>query len=215
MCAAWRRGASSAPAPPLAPSSDWEDANAGGWSNDPSGIAAPGAEAAAEAAAATVTDPGTGEVDIGDVEEVSRPAAAARPAAQPPAAAPAQAAAPVAKAARKERAYPTQKRAPGTLPAAHRFDDAILLRESVPASWAPAAEPRPEAAQSSGFFDYQGGLPRPAQPPRPELDPSQRVAPAPAPGRPRARPAVAVAYAASTSEMTAQVALPEGESEEW
>lgn len=94
------------------------------------------------------------------------PAAAARPA--PPAAA---------------RPSPPQ-RPPGTLPAMHTFDHGILTRPSTSAGWAPEVVARPEPAQSSGLFDYQGGLPRPASPPRPEMADEQRVAAAPSPAAP-------------------------------
>ncbi|MDQ3035690.1 MAG: hypothetical protein M3Y87_25010, partial [Myxococcota bacterium] len=51
----------------------------------------------------------------------------------------------------------------------------------------PEAAMRPDPAQSSGYFDYQGGVPRPATPPRPDIDESQRVQAAPRPGAPWAR----------------------------
>lgn len=67
----------------------------------------------------------------------------------------------------------------GGIPAMHVFDEGILLRATLPASFTPGAVPRPSAAQSSGLFDYQGNLPRPAEPPRPAMDENLRVAPAP------------------------------------
>jgi hypothetical protein len=89
-----------------------------------------------------------------------------------------------AAAAAKRPGVPGQPRA---LPSPHSFDDAILTRPTLPAAWSPEPEARPDAATSSGHFDYgRGGLPKPARPPRPELAPEQRVAPAPAPGRPAA-----------------------------
>ncbi|MBN8617007.1 MAG: hypothetical protein J0L92_40880 [Deltaproteobacteria bacterium] len=60
----------------------------------------------------------------------------------------------------------------------------MLTRPSSSAAWSPEVTPRPEPAQSSGLFDYQGGLPRPAAPPHPELAEDQRVAAAPTPTAP-------------------------------
>ena len=78
--------------------------------------------------------------------------------------------------------------APRALPSPHTFDDAILTRPTLPAAWSPAPEPRPEAATSSGLFDYgRSGLPKPARPPRPELPPESRVGAAPSPSRPGRR----------------------------
>lgn len=114
---------------------------------------------------ASAFDPGTGEVDVGDLEEMR--AVAPKPAARPPTA-----------------PYPTQAREPGTLPSPHSFNGVALTRASLPAAWAPEPALRPEAAQSSGFFDYERGIPRPASPPRPELDASLRVQGAPRPGAP-------------------------------
>jgi hypothetical protein len=66
----------------------------------------------------------------------------------------------------------------------HTFDAGVLTRPSSAGGWSPEVTPRPEAAQSSGFFDYEGGLPRPAAPPHPEMPDEQRVAPAPSPTAP-------------------------------
>lgn len=58
----------------------------------------------------------------------------------------------------------------------------VLTRPMAPPTWWPeataAAQPRP----STGWFQYGDALPAPAAPPRPELDPTQRVSPAPRPG---------------------------------
>lgn len=167
-------------------------------------------------------DHGTGEVDVGDIEEMAEPARAA-PVARPPTA-----------------PYPTQAREPGTLPSPHSFNGVALTRASLPATWSPEPALRPEAAQSSGYFDYEGGVPRPAHPPRPELDASQRVQAAPRPGAPWPRrgtgqhavveaeavpsePAPAFEElgiddeALTTGDETAQVEAPAGEPEheEW
>lgn len=77
-----------------------------------------------------------------------------------------------------------QQRALGTLPLMHAFDEGVLTRPSAAATWSPELTPRPEPAQSSGFFDYEGGLPRPAAPPHPEMPEEQRVAAAPSPSAP-------------------------------
>ena len=60
----------------------------------------------------------------------------------------------------------------------------ILVRPSLGAQWLPRPVPRAEPRPSSGMFMYGGGLPIPAVPPRPDLDPSYRVtrAPQPSPG---------------------------------
>lgn len=100
----------------------------------------------------------------------------------PPAAAPA-APAPRAAAAAPARPSPPQ-RPRGGLPLMHTFDQGVLTRPSSAAGWQPEVTPRPEPAQSSGLFDYQGGLPRPAAPPHPELADEQRVAAAPSPSAP-------------------------------
>ena len=78
-------------------------------------------------------------------------------------------------------------RAAGTLPLMHSFEEGVLTRPGLEASWVPAVTPRPEAAQSSGLFEYGGKIPRPASPPRPELTDEQRVAPAPSPSAPWSR----------------------------
>ena len=78
-------------------------------------------------------------------------------------------------------------RAPGTLPLMHSFEEGVLTRPSVDASWVPTVTPRPEAAQSNGLFEYGGKIPRPASPPRPELTEEQRVAAAPSPSAPWSR----------------------------
>lgn len=99
----------------------------------------------------------------------------------PPAPAP-RAAQPAAQPAAARPAPPQRPR--GGLPLMHTFDQGVLTRPSSAAGWQPELTPRPEPAQSSGLFDYQGGLPRPAAPPHPELADEQRVAAAPSPSAP-------------------------------
>lgn len=62
-----------------------------------------------------------------------------------------------------------------------RLADVGLSRPVHAATWWPEPSPRPDPDPSSGAFKYSGALPIPNQPPRPDLDPSQRVAPAPHP----------------------------------
>jgi hypothetical protein len=72
--------------------------------------------------------------------------------------------------------------APGKLPTPHSFASGVLTRPVLAPAWEPAAEIRPEPAQSSGLFDYaSGGLPLPSAPPRPDLPDEARVGHAPAP----------------------------------
>lgn len=70
--------------------------------------------------------------------------------------------------------------------------EGVLTRSSRQPSWWPAVEARPEPAGSSDLFAYGGAVPVPAGPPRPDLDPSYRVAPAPRPSS--EAPAEAPAY---------------------
>ncbi|AKF03289.1 hypothetical protein [Sandaracinus amylolyticus] len=182
-------------------------------------------------------DSGTGEVDVGELAEVAsygdhaaEPTPTPARASQRPPAAPSQR--PPAK--RPPTApYPTRAREPGKLPSPHSFEGRALTRPSLEPVWTPTPAERPDAAQSSGYFDYQGGVPRPAHPPRPEIDASQRVVPAPRPGAPWARAQATVAAAAAAvamsvgepaeaafeeeeeEEVSAQVELPDGEREEW
>ncbi len=60
--------------------------------------------------------------------------------------------------------------------------ETILTRPAYAASWQPEASAAPEPRPSTGHFHYPNGLPVPAAPPRPELDPAYRVPPAPRPG---------------------------------
>jgi len=75
--------------------------------------------------------------------------------------------------------------APGTLPNPHSLAGGVLSRPVLAPVWEPAPQARPDAAASSGFFDYAAGpdgvLPRPSSPPHPELPAEQRVARAPSP----------------------------------
>ncbi|MCB9595916.1 MAG: hypothetical protein H6719_24565 [Sandaracinaceae bacterium] len=76
---------------------------------------------------------------------------------------------------------------PDPLPSPHAVAEA-LTRPVLHASWSPEPLPRPEPSASSGHFQYAmgAGLPQPPEPPRPDLDPSMRVAPAPRAGDPHA-----------------------------
>lgn len=89
-------------------------------------------------------------------------------------------------APRAKPAAPPPARAPrtlavhdGKLPSPHAGDASQLRRPTHPSAWSPEPIERPPAAQSSGLFDYEGGLPRPAAPPRPDIEPDLRVQPAP------------------------------------
>jgi hypothetical protein len=73
--------------------------------------------------------------------------------------------------------------APGQLPSPHAGNGQVLTRRSLDGGWVPIPMERPEPRPSSGLFQYgRGALPQPNDPPRPQLDPSLRVAPAPRPG---------------------------------
>lgn len=91
----------------------------------------------------------------------------AREAGRPPAAPP----------ARRPRVEAVHR---GQLPSPHSADRGALRRPTHPSAWSPEPQERPPAAESNGLFDYEAGLPRPAAPPRPEMDAELRVAPAPA-----------------------------------
>ena len=74
----------------------------------------------------------------------------------------------------------------------------VLHRPSRQQAWFPDAVAELEASASSGLFLYSGGLPIPAEPPRPDLDVSLRIAPAPRPAETSAEgesPAVGAAAA--------------------
>lgn len=131
-------------------------------------VAEPSEVDAADVDAADL-EPGTGEIDVGAIDDAPHArAASVRPAAKAP-----------------KIQYPASApREPGKLPSPHAFNGRALTRASHPAAWSPEPAARPDPAQSSGLFDYQGGVPRPAHPPRPDLDGSQRVQPAPRPGAP-------------------------------
>jgi hypothetical protein len=58
----------------------------------------------------------------------------------------------------------------------------LLTRPARATHWQPAPPRRPTPRPASGMFRYgSAGLPRPARPPRPDLDPEQWVQPAPHP----------------------------------
>ncbi len=96
--------------------------------------------------------------------------------------------------------------APGQLPSPHA-NGAVLTRRFVTATWSPEPAPRPDPSPSSGLFQYgDGGLPQPAQPPRPAIDPSLRVMRAPRPGDPHS---VAMMRSAAAAGGAAAVAYAE------
>lgn len=77
--------------------------------------------------------------------------------------------------------------APDALPSPHSVAE-VLTRPVLHASWSPEPAPRMDPSPSSGLFLYAmgAGLPQPAEPPRPELDPSLRIVRAPVPSDPHA-----------------------------
>jgi hypothetical protein len=82
-------------------------------------------------------------------------------------------------------AQPQPPQAPGGPPSfvPPQIPTGILTRPALGVHWAPAVPRRPTPRPSTGLFQYNGsGLPAPAGPPRPDLDPSMWVAPAPRPG---------------------------------
>jgi len=129
------------------------------------------------------------------------------PRAAPAAARPAQAS---SGAAAKPR--PGMASAPAPLPSPHTFNGTVLTRPTLPAAWSPEPEARPDAATSSGHFDYgRGGLPKPAHPPRPELAAEHRVHAAPGPGRPAQR--LAPSGGTSVPPADAQFDIPTDDAE--
>jgi hypothetical protein len=105
--------------------------------------------------------------------------------------------------------------APGQLPSPHS-NGSSLTRRLVDATWSPQPMERPERGASTGYFQYGTGvLPRPGEPPRPQIDASLRVARAPRPGDPHTGIAAAAAYAeeenAYGGDETVQADLPEDE----
>lgn len=121
---------------------------------------------------------------MGNLDQIAASPSAKR---STPPARPVAAAAPAAPSSPRPSPRGAPVRAPGTLPLMHSFEEGVLTRPSLGPSWVPTVTPRPEAAQSSGLFEYEGKIPRPASPPRPELTDEQRVAPAPSPSAPWSR----------------------------
>lgn len=141
-------------------------------------------------AAAAGAEPATGTVDLDEVSPVDEPLDDAEAAgfvdastsvakvSEPPPSPRAAAAPKAAPPARAPQAVAVHR---GALPAPHSADRGQLRRASHPSAWSPEPAERPAAAESTGLFDYgTTGLPRPAAPPRPEMDVSLRVALAPA-----------------------------------
>jgi hypothetical protein len=96
---------------------------------------------------------------------------------------------------------------PGKLPSPHS-NGAVLTRRVLTTGWSPEPALRPDPGPSSGLFEYAhgAGLPRPEQPPRPEMDPGWRVHPAPRPGDAYEPPAAmsAAPYAEEAGEHAEQ-----------
>jgi hypothetical protein len=88
---------------------------------------------------------------------------------------------PVADAMSLARAMDSEEaRAPSFVPPA--IPTGLLTRPARATHWQPSPPRRPTPRPASGLFRYPAGaLPRPAHPPRPELDPAQWVQPAPRP----------------------------------
>jgi hypothetical protein len=79
---------------------------------------------------------------------------------------------------------------PGSMPVMERqpsfvpppIPTGLLTRPARAMHWQPAPPRRPTPRPSTGLFRYgASGLPRPAKPPHPELDPALKVTPAPKP----------------------------------
>jgi len=111
--------------------------------------------------------------------------------------------------------------APGALPSPHAVAE-VLTRPFLHATWSPEPQARLDPSPATGYFQYAmgAGLPQPAEPPRPALDPSLRVVRAPRPGDPHAAPAFEAAPAyeqpeeAGYAEQVAEPAYAEGGYEE-
>ena len=113
------------------------------------------------------------------------------------------------------KARPGVASAPAPLPSPHTFNGTVLTRPTLPAAWSPEPEARPDAATSSGAFDYgRGGLPKPAHPPRPDLAAEQRVLAAPGPGRPARRMAPRGHATQPPMDATSQYEVPADEEAE-
>jgi hypothetical protein len=157
---------------------------------------------APEAVEAEPADEGWAPEPEGFVEAIPTQAVQLDPRPAPSAPPAARSAPPVARSAPPVAARPPvaprpspPQRPRGELPLLHKFDTTILTRPTLEPSWSPVPTPRPAPAQSSGLFDYEGGLPRPASPPRPELADEQRVIAAPSPSAPWSRAAEAAEVA--------------------
>ncbi|MBX3271279.1 MAG: hypothetical protein KF729_13515 [Sandaracinaceae bacterium] len=102
---------------------------------------------------------------------------------------------------------------PSPLPSPHS-ETAVLTRPVLHASWSPEPLPRFDASPSSGHFQYArgAGLPQPAEPPRPALDPSLVITRAPRLGDPHAGAIFAEAYA-DEDEDAGEYAADDGEAQ--
>jgi len=147
----------------------------------------------------------SGATEIGSLEEYG----AVEQPSQPPAAP----AAPALSTPDESKIYELPPpAAPEALPSPHAVAE-VLTRPVLHASWSPEPAPRPEPSPSSGLFQYAvgAGLPRPGEPPRPQIDPSLRVAPAPQPGDPHQAPERAASAEAYDEAAPAADAYAEAE----
>jgi hypothetical protein len=87
--------------------------------------------------------------------------------------------APAAAAASRGVPPPTAPRAPGGFTVELGLAGQ-LGRQVMPAAWTPEPPPREPSTEPTGHFEYGPSVPIPKNPPRPEMDPARRVAPAPA-----------------------------------
>ena len=102
--------------------------------------------------------------------------------------------------------------APPMPPAPHGFDvqlrvsaESVLNRPGIDPSWQPVLTEVPSNRPASGYFQFSGGLPSPADPPRPDLDADYRVGPAPRPGE---APAHAEAADSESAEGSSPLYVP-------
>jgi len=165
--------AAAAAQPPMA--ADPEPVSTGGWDDtDPPPVSAALAQGGWDGAAEEPVD----VVDVADDELYAEPEAMGRAEPQeahaedvvdvtsiPPAAAPAS---------------------PPPAPTGFQLEPLgsngrALTRPSRDTAWYPEMDVSPDSQPSSGLFAFSGGLPVPAVPPRPDLDPSLRISPAPRP----------------------------------
>lgn len=103
---------------------------------------------------------------------------------------------------------PELPQAPSGFAIATPAEGQILTRPTFAASWTPVPTER-SGMQPSGYFAYGNELPIPAQPPRPELEASQRVSPAPRPGNEAPMPVFEARDGAPSAVATHEAGTPE------